>query len=460
MSFDIPAARVELRATLALAAPLAAANLAQMAMGITNAVMVGRLGGAALGAAGLGGGMYFTLVMVCQGVLTAVAPLAAHAIGAGDRASAGRVAGAGLAMAAFLAMPVLLMLSVAPRLLAAIAYEPALTDSIAGYLAAIRWGAPAFLVSAVLRSLLAATGRPRVVMAVLLCGIPANAALNWALIFGHLGLPALGIAGSGYASAAVQWLMMLSVAAYVVIVPGHAPLRFGWRLSTHLRQILRVGLPISGLLAMETGVFNATGVLMGLFGAEALSAHQVAINFASLTFMVPLGIAQAATVRVALHLGAREPSAAVRAGRTAVVLAGMFMLAASAVMLASPMIIVGIYLDLADPANRGVVSVAASLITVAALFQVFDGVQVVAVGALRGYRDTAVPMLFAACGYWVVGFGSGCFLALSLGWGPVGLWCGLALGLAIVALLLTGRLEMRARSRLRPAASPIRAASI
>ena len=204
--------RIELRAMLALAAPLAAANLANMAMGITNAVMVGHLGGAALAAAGLGSGIYFTLVMICQGVLTAVSPLAAHAIGGGDRIAAGRFAGAGLVLAALLAVPVLQLLTIAPLLLGAIGYDPTLTDNIAGYLGAIRWGAPAFLVSAVLRAMLSATGRPRVIMVVMLCGIPANAALNWVLIFGHLGFPTLGIAGSGGATAAIQWTTMLIVA--------------------------------------------------------------------------------------------------------------------------------------------------------------------------------------------------------------------------------------------------------
>lgn len=445
--------RIELRATLALAAPLAAANLANMAMGITNAVMVGHLGGAALAAAGLGGGIYFTLTMICQGVLTAVSPLAAHAIGGGDPIAAGRFAGAGLVMALLIAPVVLALLTIAPLLLGAIGYDPVLTDNIAGYVGAIRWGAPAFLVSSVLRAMLSATNRPRVVMTVQLLGIPANAALNWVLIYGHLGLPTLGIAGSGCATAVIQWATMLSVAAYMTRAPGPAPVRFGRRLFREIRQILRVGLPIGAHFAMEVGLFNATGVVMGLFGADALGAHQLALNFASLTFMVPLGIAQAAVVRVALHLGGGAPRLAVRAGRTALGLAAVFMLAMSALMVAAPRGIIGLYLDLADPANRGVVALAVWLILIGALFQVLDGVQVVAVGALRGYRDTAVPMLIAAFGYWIIGFTGGWALAFPLGLGPVGMWWGLLLGLTVVTVLLTWRLESRARSRNRTAIS-------
>jgi MATE family multidrug resistance protein len=453
------ATRHEIRAMLALALPLAGANLAQMAMGLTNALMVGHLGGSALAAAGLGAGLYYTLVMVCQGVLTAVAPLAAHAIGAGDNSAAGRVAAAGMALAMLLAFPVLGLLTVAPHALVLLGYDPALAANIAHYLSAIRWGSPAFLAFVVLRAMLSATVRVRPVMVVLLFGVPANAALNWALIFGHLGLLALGLVGSGCSTAIVQWLMLLGLAGYMLMVPPAGARLFSGRLRGELGRIIRVGLPISGLLGLEIGVFNTTGVLMGLFGADALGAHQLAINFASLTFMVPLGIAQATTVRLALQLGAGQSAAARDAGFLAVASGGALMLVPCVVMLASPRMIVGLYLDLASPGNQGTAAIAVQLLAVAALFQVFGGIQVIAAGALCGYRDTAVPMLMAAFGYWGAGFAGGWVLAFPLGYGAVGLWYGLALGLAVVALLLTLRLHWRSRSRDRrnsaPAASAI-----
>ena len=430
---------------MALAAPLAGANLAQMAMGLTNAITVGHLGGASLAAAGLGSALYFTLAMICQGVLIAVAPLAAHAIGADDRPAVDRIAGAGMILAAVLAVPVFVLLTIAPRLLTLLGYDPGLAADIARYLSAIRWGAPAFLAFAVLRAMLSAASRVRAVMLVVLLAVPANAALNWALVFGHLGLPALGIFGSGCSTASIQWLMMLGLAGYTLTLPVGSRPRFRGRRGGEFGRIIRVGLPISGLLALEVGVFNVTGVLMGLLGADALGAHQLAINFASLTFMVPLGIAQAATVRVAFELGAGEPAAARRAGLVALALGGGLMLAPSVLMLAFPLAIAGLYLDLADPGNSGTAAIAVQLLAIAALFQVFDGVQVIAAGALRGYRDTAVPMLFAAFGYWGVGFAGGWALAFPLGYGAMGLWWGLALGLVVVALLLTLRLQRRSR---------------
>jgi multidrug resistance protein, MATE family len=454
------AVAAELRALLPLALPLAAANLATMAMGLTNAVMVGHLGGAALSAAGLGAGLNFTFAVICQSILTAVAPLAARAIGARHHRDAGEIAVAGLALAAATAVPLIALLSVLDRLLAAIGYDPALAAEIGHYLRAIRWGVPAFLAAGVLRALLAASARARSVMIVLVAAVPANAALNWALIFGHLGLPALGIAGSGWATAIVQWLILAAAAAVLLLAPRRTPMRLGYgrRPLRQMREILALGLPIGGIIALETGVFLTTGILMGLLGAAALGAHQLVLNFASLCFMVPLGIGQAATVRVGFELGAGRPAQASRAAFVALALGALLMAVAALAIWIAPLAICGLYLDLDDPANRDLVAVALRLLAIAGLFQIADGVQTIAAGALRGYRDTAVPMALAAIGYWGIGFAGGWVLAFPLGHGAVGLWCGLALGLLVVAALLTLRVWTRARAAERTGLAPIPAA--
>jgi multidrug resistance protein, MATE family len=438
--------RAEVRATLALAAPLATANLAQMAMGVTNTLMVGRLGAMPLAAAGLGGMFYFTVGVMLQGILFAVAPLAAHALGADDRAAAGRIAGAGWVLSVMLALPFVATLTSLDRLLQAPGYDAALAAEIGRYLRALAWGAPAFLGFGVLRSLLAAMSRTRPVMALLLVCVASNAMLNWSLIFGHLGAPALGVAGSGYASSINQWLMLVGLALCTRIVPRLAGLRVLRRAVvaswTEIGNILRLGLPIGVSRGMEVGVFLAAGILMGLLGTAALGAHQLILNCASVSFMVPLGLGQAATVRVAYQLGAGRVFAARRAGFVALALGIGFMAAAAVVLWAFPLTIIGAYVDVADPANHETVQIARRLIVIAALFQVFDGMQVIAVGALRGYRDTMVPMLLAAFGYWGAGFAAGSLLAFPLGYGAVGLWWGLAFGLAVVAVLLTLRLHL------------------
>jgi multidrug resistance protein, MATE family len=438
-----PTLVAEVRATVAVAGPLAAANLAQMAMGFTNTVIVGSLGSAALAAAGLGASLYFTVALVCSGILTAVAPLAAHAIGAGDNRRAGRVAGAGLVLAALLAVPVVAALLASNRLLVALGYEPALAAEIGRFLGAIAWAAPGFLGFAVLRSFLVAASHSRTVMIALILCIPMNAGLNWILVFGHLGAPALGIAGSGCATAVIQWLMFTGLGSYALTAPSLAqyrlrpPLR-GW---DEIGRILRLGLPIGGILGLEIGVFATTGIVMGLLGADALGAHQLVMNCISVIFMVPLGIAQAATVRVAVALGSGMPEAARRAGFVALALGVGYMAIMAAVLVAAPRTIARIYIDIDAPANRGLVGIALHLLLIAALFQIFDGVQAIAAGALRGYRDTTVPLLLAVVGYWGIGFAGGWLLAFPAGYGPIGLWSGLAVGLAAVAVMLTIRLH-------------------
>ena len=449
----------EIRATITVAAPLAAANLAQMAMHVTNTVMVGHLGAASLAAAGLGAALYATLLMTCQGILTAVAPLAAHAIGAGDHPTAGGIAGAGLIVAALFSAPVMAILMLIPALLAALGYDPDLTAEIGRFLQTICWGAPAFLGFAVLRFLLVAAFRVRIVMVVSLIAVPLNAALNWVLIFGHFGMPGLGILGSAGATAIVQWLMFFSLAGYLLLAPVRIPVGIGLRVWREIPRILRLGLPIGALRGLEIGLFVTTGVLMGVLGADALGAHQLVFNVAGVCFMVPLGLGQAATVRVAFQLGTGAPGAARRAGFVALALGASFMAAAAVLLFAAPRTLIGLYLDLGDAANHGLVAIAVQLFAIAALFQVFDGVQVIAVGALRGYRDTAVPMLIAAIGYWAIGFAGGWLLAFPLGCGPIGLWSGLALGLAVVATSLTVRLQFRARAEMCEAETALLAAT-
>ena len=426
-----------------------------MAMAVSNTVMVGRLGALPLAAAGLGGMLYFTGGVTLQGVLSAVAPLAAQSLGGGNRHAAGRIAGAGLMLAVLLALPFVAALTSLDRLLWAVGYDAALAAEIGHYLRAIAWGAPAFLGFAVLRSLLAALSHTRSVMAVLLVCVAGNAALNWVLIFGHLGAPALAVAGSGYASAINQWLILAGLALCARIMPGLAGLRVlrnafapSW---TPMANILRLGLPIGGIMGVEVGVFLAAGILIGLLGTAALGAHQLVLNCAGISFMVPLGVGQAATVRVAYELGAGRALAARRAAFAALALGIGFMSATAVVLWTVPGAIIAAYIDIADPANRATVEIARRLLVIAALFQVFDGMQTIAAGALRGYKDTMVPMLLAGFGYWGAGFGGGWLLAFPLGYGAVGLWWGLALGLAVVAILLTLRLHFLAPPAIRSA---------
>jgi MATE family multidrug resistance protein len=387
-----PFAMAELRALFAVAAPLAAANVAQMLMGLTTTIMVGHLSSAALAAAGLGGSLYFTIVIVCRSILAAVAPLAAHAIGADEHQEAGLLASTGLVMALIAAIPIIILLPELGPLLHAIGYTPALAADFGDYLAAVCWGAPAFLAFEVLRALLAASSRARAVLVAVVIGVPANAQLGWLLIFGYWDMPALGIRGAGYTTAMMQWAMALGLTVLLLIAPRRTALRVPRQIGQRMHAILRLGLPIGGMIALEVGVFAVTGVLMGLFGAEALAAHQLALNVASLSFMIPLGIGQGAAVRVAYKLGAGAARGARQAGVVALSVGAVLMTTCGLLIWIAPQAIAAIYIDLRDPANGVTLVIALQLLAIAAVFQVFDGIQVVAAGALRGYRDTAIPI--------------------------------------------------------------------
>jgi len=273
--------------------------------------------------------------------------------------------------------------------------------------------------------------------------------LNYGLIFGRFGLPPLGLLGAGIGSACANLLMFVGLALVVTLDRRFRRYRlFGrfWRADgERFREIWRLGLPIAITLGLEITIFNAAVFLMGLIGTDSLAAHAIAIQIASLTFMVPLGLGQAVTVRVGLAYGRRDRGGIAIAGWTALGLSVAFMGLMALAMIAAPGLLVSAFLDAADPANATVARLAVSFLVVAALFQVFDGAQVVGAGMLRGLHDTRVPMLYAAFGYWVVGLLTGIGLGFGLGWGGVGIWTGLATGLGVVALLMIARWSRRER---------------
>ena len=430
----------ELKATLGIALPLAGAQLSQVLMGFIGAAMMGRLGGDSFAAGGLGAALYFTVLLVFQGLLTAVGPLVAHERGAGADTRIGGIVAHGLLIAAVLSVIGIAAMSRIDAALAAIGHPPALVAATGRYLDAAIWGLPAGLGFALLRTYLSALSRTLPVMVLLVACLALDALLTYALVFGALGAPALGVAGAGYAGAATQWVMFGGLALYAATQPGLRDHRVlgalrhpSWPAAS---AILRLGWPIAGIIAVEISVFTATALLAGRLGVASLAAHQIAIGIGSVTFMVPLAFSHAATVRVALAIGARRAGDARRAGIVAFACGVGFMALMAVILLVAPGGIVALYLDRTDPANAESVALALRLLFIAALFQVFDGAQVIATGALRGLKDTRVPLLFGMVGYWAIGFVGGWLLAFPLDLGVRGLWWGLALGLAAVAIPL------------------------
>lgn len=433
----------EVKACLHLAIPLAGAQLAQASTSFVDVVMMGWLGSQYIAAGGLGGSAFAAMLYSSAAVMSAVSPLVAQAWGGGQFSKIGHTVQQGLWLAAAIALPVTLLLWNSGTFLKFLGQEPATVALTEEYLRAIALGFFPGLAFAVLRSFVAAMARPRPIVVIIICGTLVNVGLNYVLMFGRLGFPALGLTGIGCASSVSLWFNFFALSAYILSQPQLRQYQVFSNLrrvhGSVMRELVRVGVPIGLLTAMETGLFTVTTFLMGTLGSTTLAAHQIALQTASLTFMVPMGVAMATTVRVGQLIGQENPSGAKLAGYVGISLGAGCMAVMGMVMWLMPQTIVSLYLDVHDPANDAVVTLAASLLGIAALFQLADGVQVCAVGALRGLKDTFIPMVIGIVAYWGIGLTSGYLLGIRLGYGGVGLWAGLAIALAAAAAILTWR---------------------
>lgn len=440
----------ELRATLALAWPLILANLTQQAIQATDVLLMGRLGASQLAAATLALNLTFTFNLLMLGLVIASSPMMATALG--QRSNAVRdVQGtfrAGLWLIAGMLPLYWLALWHVGDLMRLFGESDDLASQGQTFLRAYMWCTAPWLLFQLLRNFVAALERPRMVLWLSLGGILVNALLSWSLIFGRLGLPALGLVGAGLGST-LTWIMMCAALTTAVVLDRqfrrfHLFGRF-WRFDKErILAMVMLGWPIGVTMALEMGVFALAAYFMGWLGAPAVAAHAVALQIAALTFMVPLGLGQAATVRVGLALGRRDEPSIARAGWTSWMIGVGFMGAMALAMWSIPRRLVTLFL--ADvPANAAVIGLAVSFLKVAAAFQLVDGAQVIGAGMLRGLHDTRWPLIFALVGYWGVGLGIGAWLAFGADWKGVGIWIGLASGLAAVAALMLARWLLRDR---------------
>jgi MATE family multidrug resistance protein len=453
-----PGWRAEAGATARLAGPIVLTNLSQMALALTETVLLGRLGTEALAAGMLAVSLHFALLAPGFGLALAAAPLQAQARGARRLPGATgrgwvremrRATRAALWACAIMLVPTWVLLWESAAVLRTLGQDAALAALAQDYTRAAMFGMPGFCGFVVLRGFLAAMERPGAAMWVAFGAVALNLPLAWALIF-----PAgLGVLGAGLSIAIANLGMLL---ALVVLIRRDRVFRrfrlFGrvWRLDAgRLKDVFGVGLPIAGVMLLEIGVFTAAAFAMGWFGTVAVAAHAIAIQTASASFMVPMGIGQAATARVGLAIGAGDPHGAARAGWVAVALGAGFMATMALLLVTAAPAIAWLFLDAADQQSAEVAALGATLLVIAGAFQLGDGIQVVAAGALRGLKDTRVPMLFAALGYWGIGLPFGLVIARYAGMGPPGVWVGLGVGLALVAAMMLLRWR-----RLSAAAAP------
>ena len=448
----------ELAGTLRIAVPLALTNLGNIAMNTTDVVMLGWLGAEALAAGMLGATTLVLFMLMGFGVTAAVPPLAAQAHGAGDAIGLRRTIRQGFWAVVLFSAPAIAILMQGEALLLLAGQDPDAARRAGDYLVIAAWSLPFILGIMVLRALLATLARAGIVFVITCFGIVINAAINWGLIFGNWGLPRLEVTGAAVATTTTSAIGFLVLALYVALHPatrGYRVFSRLWRPDLdRLKAIGRLAWPISLTMLCEEGLFVASTLMVGWLGPLALAGHTVALQCASVAFMVPLGVAQAATVRVGLAAGRGDRAGVGTAGWMAFALGLGFMACVALVFWLTPGVLARGFLDFDDPDAATVFATAVTLLGVAAVFQLFDGAQVVGLGVLRGLNDTRVPLAFALIGYWVVGAPLAYTLGFVAGYGAVGVWSGFIGGRGLGAVLSMTRFARREQIGLLTALAP------
>ncbi len=435
------------RATLVLGLPLIGSHLAMMALHVTDTVMLGWYGVTELAAVVLGASTFFIIYVLGSGFAKAVMPMVAAALGRGDEAQVRRDTRMGLWLSigfGVLCYPVFWW---AGPILLALGQNPEVAQLAQNFLRIAGVGMVPALAVTVLQSYLAALGRTQVVLWVTLAALVLNICVNYALIFGNWGAPELGVRGSAIATLSTQIMTLIVLSVYAGWLPAlrryHLFQRF-WRADWHaMAQVSRLGWPIGLTGLAEGGLFNASAIMMGWVGTVQLAAHGIALEAAALAFMVHVGLSSAATIRTARFEGEARIQAMREGAVVAIALSVAVGVAVVVLFLALPEAIIMLFLDMAKPESAAIVGYGVTLLALAALFQMADAMQVMALGLLRGIRDTKVPMILAAVSYWIIGVPTSYVLAFPMGYGAVGLWLGLVVGLACAAASLMWRFWAR-----------------
>lgn len=439
----------EMRATLALAWPLVIAQLAQMALFTTDVVMMGWLGAEYLAAGTLATAYFHPLMVFGFGVLSAVSPLVAQAVGRRDLRHVRRATRQGLWVALALSALLIPLILPAATVFGWIDQQPATIALAQTYISYAVWVFIPMLLFTVLRCFLSSHSDTTVILWISIVGVAVNALGNYALMFGNWGFPRMELSGAGISTVVVNTVMLVLAMAYIL---RHRRYRRYYLLGRfwrpdwhHFREILRIGLPIGFMLMTEVGLFAAAVMMMGWIGTAELAAHAVALQCAAIAFMVPMGLSQATTVRVGMAYGTLDRAGIHKAGWVSLVLGTGFMCLTCGLFLLMPEALIGLFLDPANPQNTQAFKLAIAFLGVAALFQLADGAQVVAASALRGMNDTTIPMVIALLGYWGCGFPVAYYLGFVKHLGGQGIWYGLATGLAMAAIMLCTRFALRER---------------
>ena len=431
--------RKELRPVARLAAPVVVAEVGWVAMQLVDIGMVGRLGPEAIGAVGVGSALFLAFGVFGMGLLLGLDTLVSQAHGAGARSECRRWLRHGIWLALGLALPIGLVARAVGANLDAWGFDPGVLPLVHDYFDVVTLSLPPLLLYAAFRRYLQAVTRVTPIMVTLVTANVVNAVANWALVFGNLGAPALGVEGAAWATCISRSYMVVVLAIVAVRQGGLGRPLAGVRLAG-FRRLLALGWPAATQTTLEYGAFAAITILAARLDPTTLAAHQIVVNVSGLTFMVPLGISAAGAVRVGHAVGRRDAPGASAAGWSTIVLGAGVMTAAAVIFLTVPQLILGIFTP-----DTQVVGIGLTLIFVAALFQIFDGLQVSATGALRGLGDTRTPMRMNLAGHWMCGLPIGYTLCFVIGWGVIGLWIGVLIGLTVIGAVLLAIWRRRER---------------
>ncbi|MDX2478634.1 MAG: MATE family efflux transporter [Gammaproteobacteria bacterium] len=427
----------EYKQLVKLSVPITIGQVALIATGFVDTIMAGHISPLALGAIAVGANLWIPVYLFSVGLMMAVSSMVSHYFGAAQYSSIRDLIKQSLLVSGVLGVLGFFTVRQLSILLDWIGIDAGIVPVATDYLLAVSWGIPAVCAYLALRFASEGIGYTRPMMLIQVTGLVFNIFLNYVFMFGKLGVPAMGAVGAGWATAAVMWINLLMLVLYIISHHRYADiwqaekLKADWKRS---REMLRLGLPIALTLVNEVGMFSAVGLLMGSLGVVEVAAHQIAINFAGMMFMIPLGISAATTIRVGHALGEQRPLDARFRGLAGISLAGMCMFATASIMLLLPDYIVSIYSDDADVGRMAV-----SLLFMAAIFQLSDGIQVSAAGALRGVKDTLYPLLVSVVAYWLIGLPFSYYLGIRQQFGPQGLWMGLVASLTLAAIWLVWR---------------------
>jgi len=433
----------EFQATLKLGLPMALLQLGTIALNTIDIMFIGRLGPQALAASALGSSLWIAFFLFSVGILTAVPAMASQAIGAHQPRTVRRIARQGIWVAISLGIPISTLLLFTEEILLFLGQQPDNSHMAGLYLQTLLFGTTPALLFIALRGYIASYEIVRPALIITFAAIPLNTVLDYALIFGNLGFPRLELWGAGLATSIVHGFTLICILFYLLFsktFKRKAVLVRIWRHDwPHYFEIFKLGIPIGALLVMEAGLFSAMALLMGLIGTMELAAHQVTLQVASITFMVPLGISQAATVRVGRAVGRKDPVSVKRAAYSSLSLGAAIMGSLAIPMILWPEAIIGLFLEESHKDTATLISFGVSYLFIAALFQLSDGIQVISGGILRGMKDTTLPMYFGIFGYWIVGFTGGYYLAFNTSLSGIGIWLGLLIGLSCTAVLNMSR---------------------